>query len=58
MIQSVTQRRGVVVLGWLGLALCTTIANAGECGDIRKLRTVKVALVQFDSVPEKPQHHV
>ena len=44
--------------GWLALVLYVAFANAEEVGDDAKPRTIKVALVQFDSVPEKVEHNL
>jgi len=46
------------VVGWLGLSVCAAVAGAAESPDNRVLRSIKVALVQFDSVPEKTEHNL
>ena len=58
MILGSQQKWGAVRLGWIGVALCTAAAVAGEFEGGTKPRSVKVALVQFDSVPEKTEHNL
>jgi len=43
--------------GWLGGVLCSALAGAAEPGGSAR-RTVKVALVQFDSVPEQTERNL
>lgn len=43
---------------WVGLIVCAASVTAGESGENTKPRSIKVALVQFDSVPEKAQHNL
>jgi len=45
-------------LGWFGSFVCAAAVDAGESNDNAALRSVKVALVQFDSVPEKTVHNL
>jgi predicted amidohydrolase len=58
MIPRNKQSWGVAIGGWLGLVLYTAIAGAGEAGDDTKPRAIKVALAQFDTVPEKTKHNL
>lgn len=44
--------------GWFGLVLCNVSAGAAESGNNAEPRSVRVALVQFDSVPEKTEHNL
>ncbi len=48
----------VAAAGWFGLVLCTVTAGAAEPGGRAESRSVKVALVQFDSVPEKTKQNL
>jgi len=43
---------------WPAFILCATFASAEEASNDTKPRTIQVALVQFDSVPEKVQRNL
>ena len=58
MIPDSTQRCFAVGLGWFGLALYTASVGAGEPDGRTGPRSVKMALVQFDSVPEKTEQNL
>ena len=58
MIPDSTQRWFAVGLGWFGLALCIASAGADEPNGHSGPRSVKMALVQFDSVPEKTRQNL
>ena len=51
-------RMNLKTFGWLAFVLSVAFANAEEVKDTAKPRTIKVALVQFDSVPEKVKHNL
>ena len=51
-------RMNLKTFGWLAFVLCVAFANAEEVSNDSKPRTIKVALVQFDSVPEKVKHNL
>jgi len=51
-----TQKWGPLTLGLFGAALWTAVAEPSEEGAAP--RSIRVALVQFDSVPEKTEHNL
>ena len=58
MIRTSKEKWSLVTLGWLGAALCSAAAGAEPSDPSTAPRAVTVALVQFDSVPEKTEHNL
>ena len=46
-------KSGLVISGWIGMVWGIANVGAGESTEGTEPRSIKVALVQFDSVPEK-----
>ena len=54
MLSQHTQVWSPIMFGVLGLALCAALTDSSRAAEDTMARSVKLALVQFDSVPEKP----
>jgi len=48
----------LIISGWIGMVLCIVTVGTGESDSGAEPRSIKVALVQFDSIPEKTDHNL
>ena len=55
---NIMRMRVAETMGCFGLAWCSATVGAGQSDNHAQPRLIKVALVQFDSVPEKTEHNL